>query len=300
MPADLPVIDKDHNSAEGLAGAPASAGPYRLVEWRQGESLTLEAFPDYFGEAPKTQKVVFRFFTSPAAATNALASGAIDVLADPPRDASLLEGRFEIISGYPGAATMLLRVSTKTAPFDNKTVQQALQHAINRDRIVKEVLYDFGGPALLPFGPNSPAQIPTVPERVAYDLEKSKALLAEVPGLAGGKAMVSGSDPVSLLAMQIIQFDLASIGFDLEIEQAEFGLVQHAARRGRLRRRARPGRRRPAQRPAHRAELAHAHLEQPALAGRIPPRPIRAPCSSSSARSRPRGRRRSTPRSAMC
>ena len=101
---------------------------------------------------------MFRFFTSPAAATNALASGAIDVLAYPPRDASLLEGRFEIISGYPGAATMLLRVSTKTAPFDNKTVRQALQHAINRDRIVKEVLYDFGGPALLPFGPNSPAR----------------------------------------------------------------------------------------------------------------------------------------------
>lgn len=217
-----PVIDKDHNSAEGLAGAPASAGPYKVVDWRQGESLTLEAFPEYFGKKPVTPKLVFRFFTSPAAATNALASGAIDILAYPqPRDASLLKGKFEIISDYPGAAQMLLRVSTKTAPFDNKILRQALQRAINRDRIVKEVLYDFGGPAYLPFGRNSPVQDSSVTERVGYDLEKTKELLSQVPELKSGKAMVSGSDPVSQLVMQIIQADLASVGFDLQIEQVE-------------------------------------------------------------------------------
>lgn len=218
-----PVVDMDHNSAEGLAGAPASAGPYRVVDWRQGESLTLEAFPDYYGDAPATPKVVFRFFTSPAAATNALVSGAIDLLAYPtPRDASLLEGRFDILSGYPGAATMLLRVSTKTAPFDNRTVRQALQHAINRDRIVDEVLYNFGGPAYLPFGPNSPVQNADVAGRVTYDLEAAKALLSELSAeQLSGTAIVNSADPVGLLVMQIIQSDLASIGFDLEIEQVE-------------------------------------------------------------------------------
>lgn len=217
-----PVIDMAQNSAEGLAGAPASAGPYRVVEWRQGESLTLEAFPEWFGGAPKTPNVVINFFTSPAAAVSALASGAIDVLAYPQaRDAQRLQADFPIISGYPGAATMLLRVSTKTAPFDNKTVRQALQHAINRDRIVSEVLFEFGGAAYLPWGPNSPIQDAGVPERVGYDLEKAKALLAEVPDITSGVAMVSGADPTSLLVMQIIQSDLASIGFDLQIEQQD-------------------------------------------------------------------------------
>ena len=218
-----PVVDMAQNSAEGLAGAPASAGPFRVVDWRQGESLTLEAFPDYYGEAPATPNIVFRFFTSPAAATNALVSGAIDVLAYPtPRDASLLEDRFDILSGFPGAATMLLRVSTKTAPFDNQIVRRALQHAINRDRIVDEVLYNFGGAAYLPFGPNSPVQSEDVPGRVGYNLETARDLLSELPSeQLTGTAMVNSADPVGLLVMQIIQSDLASIGFELDIEQVE-------------------------------------------------------------------------------
>lgn len=218
-----PVIDMDHNSAEGLATAPASAGPYRVVEWRQGESLVMEAYPDYFGDAPKTKTVEFRFFTSPAATVGALASGAIDILAYPQaREASRLQSQFEILSGYPGAAQMLLRVSTKTAPFDNKTLRQALQHSINRDRIVNEVLFGFGGAAYLPFGPNSPVQDTSVPERVAYDLEQAKALIEEIPAdQRKGVAMVSGSDPTSALVMQILQSDLQSIGFELTLEQVD-------------------------------------------------------------------------------
>jgi peptide/nickel transport system substrate-binding protein len=217
-----PVIDKDQNDAEKLASAPASAGPYRVVEWRQGESLTLQAFPEWFGGEQRTPNIVIRFFTSPAAAVGALASGAIDVLAYPlARDASRLQADFNILSGYPGAATMLLRVSTKTAPFDNKIVRQALQRAINRDRIVKEVLFEFGGAAYLPWGPKSPVQDPSVQSLIGYDLEAAKALLAQASGISGGTAMVSGSDPTSLLVMQIIQSDLASIGFQLTIDQQD-------------------------------------------------------------------------------
>jgi peptide/nickel transport system substrate-binding protein len=217
-----PVIDKDFNDAEKLASAPASAGPYRVIEWRQGESLTLEAFPEWFGGKPRTKNISIRFFTSPAAAVGAMASGAVDVLAYPlARDASRLKADFNILDGYPGAATMLLRVSTKSAPFDNKVVRQALQRVINRDRIVKEVLFDFGGAAYLPWGPKSPVQDPSVPGLLSFDLEAAKALLAQASGVTGGTAMVSGSDPTSLLVMQIIQSDLASIGFSLTIDQQD-------------------------------------------------------------------------------
>lgn len=217
-----PVLDMDKNNAESLSSEAASAGPYRVVEWRQGESLTLEAFPEWFGGQARTPNVVIKFFTSPAAAVSALASGALDLLAYPQaRDASRLAADFEILSGYPGAATMLLRVSTKTAPFDNKLVRQALQRSINRDRIVKEVLFGFGGAAYLPFGPNSPVQDPSVPDQLSYDLEAAKALLAQAPGLNKGIAMVSGSDATGLLVLQILQADLASIGFELAIDQQD-------------------------------------------------------------------------------
>jgi ABC-type transport system substrate-binding protein len=56
---------------------------------------------------------------------------------------------------------------------------------------------------------------------ISYDLEAAKGLLAQASGISGGTAMVSGSDPTSLLVMQIIQSDLASIGFQLTIDQQD-------------------------------------------------------------------------------
>ena len=217
-----PVVDASKNDAGTLSNEAASAGPYRVIDWRQGESLRLEAFPEWFGGSPRTPNVEFRFFTAPAAATNALVSGAIDVLAYPtPRDAARLQDGFDILSGYPGAATMLLRVSTKTPPFDDRIVRQALQRVINRDRIVDEVLFGFGGAAYLPWGPNSPANDSSMHNEVAYDLDGARELLSTSTSNMSGVGLVSGSDPTGLLVMQMIQADLASIGFDLEIEQSD-------------------------------------------------------------------------------
>jgi ABC-type transport system substrate-binding protein len=217
-----PVVDMSRNSSEALSRAPASAGPYRVVDWRQGESITFEAFPQWYGGRARTKNVVFRFFTSPAAAVSALVSGEIDVLAYlSPRDGSRVRGEFDILSGYPGAAVQVFRINARTPPFTNKTLRQALSHAVNRERIVKEALFGFGDPAFLPFGAKSPVQAPDVPQRMRYDLGLAKSLLQQIPNLGPGDAMVEGQDQLSVLVMQIIQADLASIGFTLRIQQRD-------------------------------------------------------------------------------
>lgn len=221
-----PVLDKEANSAEALTDKPGSAGPYTLEEWRPGESLTLKANPDWYGGEIANEGVEVRVYTDTNAQVSALSSGAIDVAVYvPPRDASRLKEKLEFIDSFPGAATMLLRVSAINAPFDEKPVRQALQHAVNRDRIVEEVLFGFGGPALLPWGPESPAQDPAYDADLAYDLDQAKDLLAEA-STQKGTAMVNGSDPVSIAVMQIIQADLQTIGFALEIEQVDAATFQ--------------------------------------------------------------------------
>lgn len=221
-----PVIDSDFNSPEGLAQEPASAGPYFLAEWRPGESLTLEANPDWYGGEVATDTVVIRVYTDANAMVSAQASGAIDLAVYvPPRDGARLEEDFSVIDGFPGAATMLLRVSAKTPPFDNKIVRQALQHCIDRERIVRDVLYGFGGAALLPWGPESPAQDSSFDEVLSYDLEAAQAMLTEA-GQLSGTATVNGSDPVSISVMEIIQSDLKKIGFSLDIERIDAGAFQ--------------------------------------------------------------------------
>ena len=100
-------------------------------------------------------------------------------------------------------------------------MRQALSRAINRDRIVQQVLFGFGGPAYLPWGPKSPANDPSLQPKVSYDLQAAKALLAQSGAKLEGDAMVLGPDQTSLLVMQIIQADLASIGFKLNIQQVD-------------------------------------------------------------------------------
>lgn len=58
-----------------------SAGPYRLMAdgWIAGQSLTLEANPDYFGTPPATQLLTFRFL-SPGTHVQSLANEELNVI----------------------------------------------------------------------------------------------------------------------------------------------------------------------------------------------------------------------------
>lgn len=40
---------------EGFKTNPVGSGPYKFVEWKQGDSVKLEAFDDYYAGAPATK-----------------------------------------------------------------------------------------------------------------------------------------------------------------------------------------------------------------------------------------------------
>src|SRR5699024_4760050 len=56
-----------------------SAGPYTLEDYRADESIELAAFDDYFGDAPKNDKVKVEFYAKPAQLMNSLESDEVDV-----------------------------------------------------------------------------------------------------------------------------------------------------------------------------------------------------------------------------
>src|SRR5699024_3819684 len=62
-----------------LSNELVSAGPYTLEDYRQDESIKLKAFDDYFGDAPKNDKVRVQFYAKPAQLMNSLQSGDVDV-----------------------------------------------------------------------------------------------------------------------------------------------------------------------------------------------------------------------------
>ena len=69
---------------------PVGTGPFKFVEWKRNDSITIEKNEDYWQEGlPKLDKVIFRSIPDNSARLNALITGEID-LADGinPSDAS--------------------------------------------------------------------------------------------------------------------------------------------------------------------------------------------------------------------
>lgn len=171
---------------QGFAQKPVGTGPYKFVEWVKGDKIVLEANEKYFKGAPKIGKVTFRIIPEVATQIAELQSGGVDVIRMVPPDMlAQIEGNATI----KVASTPLLRVyymafDTKKKPFDDVRVRQAMNHAVDIDKIIEKVL---GGKAVrTPAGVN-----PThfgFDESIKpyeYSPETAKALLKEA-GYADG------------------------------------------------------------------------------------------------------------------
>lgn len=126
-----------------------SAGPYSLVENRENESIQLSAFDGYFGEAPKNNRVLVTFYDESAQMVTALKSGEIDVAFREltPEQRTSLEGddSINVVKGE-GASIRYLVFNPRLEPFDDVKVRQAIAAAVDRERIIDEVLGGAGEP----------------------------------------------------------------------------------------------------------------------------------------------------------
>ncbi len=122
-------------------------GPYQLSDLREGESITLEAFGEYWGDVPANDRVLVQFFNESAQLQASLEAGEIDVAFRHlnPEQRQSLEGSEEIqtIEGE-GAFIRYIVLNTLLEPFDDPDVRKAMAAAIDRDRIVDEVLAGDG------------------------------------------------------------------------------------------------------------------------------------------------------------
>lgn len=201
---------------------PVGTGAFRLAEWTLGQRLVLERNPGYWKEGrPRLDRVVFEIGQEPLVALLRLQRGEVDVLGDPIPAAKFLEVRNspewgkDIVQGgqlHTGYVTMNVNV----APFDRKEVRQAVNHAINKERIVR-IVNGRAKPANQPLPPSMPGYAADY-RGYAYDPAKAKALL-EAAGLGQGFDTVlyaNNTDPNPRIA-QAIQQDLAAVGIKAEL-----------------------------------------------------------------------------------
>ncbi len=202
---------------------PVGTGAYKMTEWTLGQRLVFERNPDYYKEGlPKLDKITFEVGQEPLVALLRLERGEVDILGDPIPPAKFLEVRNDpalkgnVIEGgqlHTGYVTM----NVKIPPFDNKLVRQAVNQAINKERIIK-IINGRAVPANQPLPPAMPGYAKDY-KGYAYDPAKAKALLAEA-GFKDGfetELYAMNTDPNPRIA-QAIQQDLAEIGIKAELK----------------------------------------------------------------------------------
>jgi peptide/nickel transport system substrate-binding protein len=192
----------DFNSGKAVVGT----GPYKLVEWVNGERLVVERNEKYWGTRPQWAKVTEKVIAKDPPRLAALLAGqvdAIDAVPIPDLERLRKENRFAL---FRGAAALVHYVALDSArdvspfvtakdgrplasnPLKDPRVRKALSLALNRDAIVKRVMEGSAQPAaqLLP------EQYPTASRTLkpdAYDVKKAQALLKEA-GWADGFRLV--------------------------------------------------------------------------------------------------------------
>jgi len=170
------------NSAANTATKPIGTGPFRLEDWKKGNSVTLtkwDGFRD--AKAVKLKKVTFRFINDPAARVAALLAGDIDGVPrlDAPQALKQLQAdkRFVVEIGAT-AGKGIMTINNKKKPFDDVRVRRALMHAIDRKAFIDGVLEGLGKPIGSHFAPTDAGYV-DLTGVYPYDPEKAKALLKE-------------------------------------------------------------------------------------------------------------------------
>jgi peptide/nickel transport system substrate-binding protein/oligopeptide transport system substrate-binding protein len=209
-------------AGENFGHQPVGTGPFILKEWVAGQKLVFERNPNYFFEGrPFLDKVTIEVGVEPSVALLRLEKGEIHLMGDPPPGADWAritsddawKERLEI---QQQVNTTYIAINTTQAPFDNVKVRQALNHAIDKQRIVQLL----NGRASVA-NQILPPLMPGYDDKYTgydYNPEKAKALLKEA-GLEKGFETTMhciAVDPQPKLC-ESFQQDLDKVGIKLTI-----------------------------------------------------------------------------------
>jgi peptide/nickel transport system substrate-binding protein len=216
---------------------PTGTGPFRFVEYVQGERLVVERHDGYWGETAKLRRLTFRFIPDDNARWLSLRAGEVDLIYDLPRslvnEAERTPG-IKLAVTPPGSAEIMYLNRSGPEPYTilaDTTVRTAVAHAVDRRAVVTQVFpgaaesYNTVSPAAL-FGTHA-----SLVRGVPFDPARARTLLEQAgwrPGADGIRekdgrrltlTMINGYPPIDLRKPmpELLQAQLKDVGIEVRI-----------------------------------------------------------------------------------
>ncbi|MEQ9639052.1 MAG: ABC transporter substrate-binding protein [Alphaproteobacteria bacterium] len=184
----LPIIPK-HVYGDGQEpkthpanAKPVGSGPFKFVDYKTGEAITLEKNQDYFMPGkPHLDRIVIKIIKDASARVIAMEQGEGHIWTETDsrniRRLQKAKGLNSADTGFEAVGPITwLAFNTQKAPLDDKRVRQAIAYAVDRNFIIKALHSGVSKAATGPIAPGSPLYSGDV-ETYDLDLDKANALL---------------------------------------------------------------------------------------------------------------------------
>lgn len=214
------------------ASHPMGTGPFRFVEYRPNDHITVERFDGYWGVRATLDRLIFRFVPDPATRVLALRAGEVDIVSEFPREVTDPRVVRSPVSGYE---TLYITLHG-APPYDlgsELAVRRAVAASIDRAHISREVWRGAAEatPTVVPA-----AVLGAHASRVqgaSYDPAKARAILDSAGWRVGGDGLRSrGARRLALTLVvgfpnpfihrpmpELVQAALRTVGIDVRIVQ---------------------------------------------------------------------------------
>jgi peptide/nickel transport system substrate-binding protein len=239
-----------HVDGPTMRRKPIGTGPFKMVEWKPGDSVRLVKNPDYWKPGrPYLDAIEWRIVPSQATRTLAFVAGqfemtgAADVTANTLKDIRA-QAPHAVCETTAANSTALLLINHKAQPFDNLKLRRAISLALDRRMFVKSRQGDARLGGLMtspPYGSwgLSAAQLEAVPG-FGKDVERNRAEARKIMRELGygpnnrlnTSYIVRTSTPWHLEGASLVADQLRAIYIEGEIEQKEISVYQGAVIKG--------------------------------------------------------------------
>ncbi|HYK01749.1 MAG TPA: ABC transporter substrate-binding protein [Thermoanaerobaculia bacterium] len=213
---------------------PISTGPYRVTEFRTDEVVELEAVDNWIHGAPKIKNISVRVIPDATTMVLEMRRGTIDLEINqiPFENVGEFENspKHQVVK-KPGSVYQYLAFNLKDPVLSKVGVRRAIAHAIDRQKIVRDLMSGHGVPTDTLFGQGHWVRAENLPA-YPYDPNKARQLLDEAgyrdPDGDGPRPRLtltfkSSTNAEANLRAEMIQQMLRQVGIDMKIQTSELG-----------------------------------------------------------------------------
>ncbi|VAX15800.1 ABC transporter, substrate-binding protein (cluster 5, nickel/peptides/opines) [hydrothermal vent metagenome] len=226
-----------------MGASPVGTGPFKFVDYKTEERLTLVRYDSYFDGRAKLEGVVFKIIPDETVRVLSLEKGAVHLIMNPITPNILPRFKdnpnLKVVSSL-GTNYSYLGFNMKDPLTGKLAVRKAVAYAIDRRGIIKYILKGLAEPASGPLSPALKFYEGDV-SKYDYDPAKARRILDDAglkdPDGDGPKMRFTlkystSQNELRKRIAEVFQFQLGKVGIGLDIRSYEWGTFYSHIKKG--------------------------------------------------------------------